>query len=195
MKTRKLMLGMLAAMIAVSCANAYDQSQKEKCFKNPDKAAWVESKGACIPVNPCKNDKFEVYCDRRFAEIHVPTPTDAGKLIDLYAKRHNLNCTGKKDVDSAFFGQDFVPCIGNDYVMFEFNGISNSNSPGRVGYKRGQCMALDGKVRSGGCYGISESDCKNIMGVEKLTKDKNGEYYCSMLGIGIDNGLSFDVPE
>jgi hypothetical protein len=77
----------MAAVLATSAANAYDDGIKKKCLENPDKVVWIESRGACIPINPCDEkygDKYGVYCSPRFKYVSVDSVETAVFMIRMF---------------------------------------------------------------------------------------------------------------
>jgi hypothetical protein len=179
MKNKKLIIGVLLSVIVISGASAYDPADKAKCLSNPDKVVWIESRGSCIPINPCTNSRFENYCVRLFKDIQVDKK-DAADLVDRYARHNKISCQSNLyNLDGKLLGQDYIPCsgYGDDYLVFEFDDISESDvALATLDYYRGVCLAHNGTIRDSGyrdwktsydnetavfvyCYGIPEDDC------------------------------------
>jgi len=127
MKVSKIILASLlgAVMINGAFADEFD-GPRNRCKAKSDKI-WVERTHECIPTNPCKDSKYEEYCNRAFKDYQSPGGTDLYiYLIDFYAESHNLSCKAVPQ-DSSMFGQDYVVCQGTDVMVFEFDDINNYN--------------------------------------------------------------------
>lgn len=179
MNIKNIMCGIFCVFVSMTLASADTATDTEKikeaCQKNAQ-TLWVENTQRCIPVNPCDTsksygDKYEKYCNRTFAKDNVDG--DSYKfLVEVYAKKHGLDCM-PKTADSAFVGQDFVVCQGNDVMVFEFDDISDAMAkPGRLDYEK-VCRALGTKYEDGRCAGAKESDCDLYLEIAKKYDDVN----------------------
>jgi hypothetical protein len=154
-----------------TAANAGRQEDKIKCLANSDKAFWIESKGACIPLNPCGNSRFSAYCVRAFANIQVGNASQAIQLAEKYAEyNEGINCKVVNAPKSKLTGQDFIVCIGeDDYLQFEFDDVSETdNTVAELGYQEGLCIAYGGSPANNW---RSTRLCRNVH-----------SYLCSELG-------------
>lgn len=152
---------------------------KSLCDKNSDKV-WVERDGVCAPKNPCDDKKYQRYCNTDFKQVQVGSKADAAELINVYVKRKGLDCTVGFIGLSSIIGQDFISCKGTDFMVFEFDDVSESfGGEAEYNFKMGYCIALGGVLkpanisdlrrnseRSSGemvvCSAVSESECKSI---------------------------------
>ncbi len=200
MKT-KMIMGALIAMTAISGANAYNQADKDKCLANPDKVVWIESKGACIPVNPCNNSKYEAYCNRIFKDVQVANKSNALDLIRLYSEKFfgTRYCDIESkwigntlSSDGTLIGDDYYGCkLNGNYIVFQFDDVSESNEAvGFYGIHQGVCLVFGGQPdwksmtpREYFCTGVSEADCKPEIGRKY---DESNKKCTGYMGMSVD---------
>lgn len=124
---KKLIFGIAGIIAMVSSADAVDTAQIKAACQSSDKTLWVERNQVCIPRNPCKDSKFEKYCNKDFADFQSPAGSDMYiSLINLYANSHNLSCSAVRQ-EAKWVGQDYVVCMGTDVMVFEFEDIEDKN--------------------------------------------------------------------
>ncbi len=127
MKTSKIIMGALVGLMAVSAVRAEEDMTakiKTACQKS-DKTYWVESTGACIPKNPCKdNVKYSSYCNKMFQDIQVSYENNYMFFVDLDKTLRGLDCE-IQPTKAAPSGQDYVPCVGKDVMVYEFDDIDD----------------------------------------------------------------------
>lgn len=121
MKT-KIMTGVLAGVISSAAFAAPDVAAIKAACQSSDKTIWVEKNQICIPANPCTSDNMNAkqYCSSLFADSQTGTDRGAMGVVDLYAKTHGLDCE-PVSVEFNAVGQDYVTCVGNDVMVFEFD--------------------------------------------------------------------------
>jgi hypothetical protein len=175
----------MAAVLATSAANAYDDGIKKKCLENPDKVVWIESRGACIPRNPCENNRFEAYCSRVFEKVQLETTELGEKFADMYVKEKlglAEGCTTIYSYASSIPGNtDWVEChIGDkNFIEFTFDDMSeNFSTTYNLGIIKAIC-AIKGNHWSDaalGCVVDNETQCQNFNSeVNKYMPDE-GQY-------------------
>lgn len=176
------MIGAFLSAVVISGASAYDQTDKEKCLANPDKVVWVEAKGACVPKNPCTNDKFKAYCDEKtFASINDISWLHASILGNL---RLGPNGAGA-DFKTSVVDENYIYILDSvDYIVYKFSGFTDEQSSA-PNFLKGICAAFGAPVLEGPKYnsdgymsikcGINHSQCslipKRILNVEQTTDD------------------------
>lgn len=177
MKITKFITGILLSLIVVSNALAYDPEDKKKCLQHPDKFVWIESKGACIPVNPCLDkwgDKYSAYCVKifeNFAHVYMFHDVIQAYLLANDSELDRMFATEK--IDNKYY----TPCRiePNDYLVFQYEMPENyTKDDVRLLYNINYCIAIGGEFQSkddpesGGvdnCKNVSERRyCKVIMG-------------------------------
>lgn len=170
---KKLMFGIAGVIAIVVSASAVDTAQIKAACEASDKTLWVERNQVCIPRNPCKDSKFESYCNRMFADVEL-NELGYKVLVEAYARTHNLSCM-PVDTKSKLVGQDYVICMGDDVMVFEFDDISEQNM---YGFDNGKsymkelypyiCKAIGGQSgadNNKACYGTTESNCLQLISV------------------------------
>lgn len=168
---KKTLLGIAGILAMISSANAVDTSQIKAACQSSDKTLWVERNQVCIPRNPCKDARYDKYCNRVFRDVQTHGNLYKG-LIELYADTHNLSCVPVEQ-DSKAFGQDYVVCKGIDVMVFEFNDIHDTGSFWKLPlnfYKdlaTGLCSAVDGTFDEDVCGGINRETCAKISQIIK----------------------------
>ena len=167
---KKTLLGIAGILAIISVANAADTDKIKVACQSSDKTLWVERNQVCIPRNPCDNSKYEQYCNRDFKDVESRHYLTFRNMIDLYAETHNLSCKSV-NTESKLVGQDYVVCMGDDVMVFEYNDISdNSLIPSKSDIRnvaKGFCLAAGGKLLSDveygyNCGGLNESLCKKL---------------------------------
>ena len=183
---KKLVCGTVGIMVAVFAASAddvaTDTSRLKAACQASDKLLWVERNQVCIPKNPCKDSKYESYCNRIYKDLevinaNVKQDSNNGSpaamlLVEAYAIGHNLSCVPINDVKDHVLGQDYVLCMGDDVMVFEFGDINDiayatAFSQSRIDeytskYERLLCEAMGGASASGVCHNISETQCEQL---------------------------------
>ena len=174
-KTLFVIMGILAI---VSSANAVDTAQIKAVCQNSGKTLWDEHNQVCIPKNPCKNEKFEAYCNRIYKDVQLKgfrenlimqAYNGYKLLVEAYAIGHNLSCV-PLDTDANALGDDYVICMGKDVMVFQFDDIADDIRYESVEeeaeryrkYNRLVCEAFEGVYADGICTEISETDCNQI---------------------------------
>lgn len=185
MKT-KIMTGVLAGVISSAAFAAPDVAAIKAACQSSDKTIWVEKNQICIPANPCTSDNMNAkqYCNTVFADDQTGSDNEAMGLVDLYAKTHGLDCE-PVNVQFSAAGQDYVTCVGNDVMVFEFDDTRDMDH----GLYRGTndfyhsfspvCEAAGGDIYQSSsdgytyydCYGLSESVCSKV---QEILFDKHG---------------------
>lgn len=191
---KKTLLSVLAGLAVISSASA--SSIKDTCLKNPDNFVWVEDKGdpekgSCVPVFPCKNEKFSSYCDKSFAggRTNKQVNLSRGSVGALVNKRlekfYHLTGTEHKQGTSLWNagGQDYYAVKTSDggYLSFEFDDTSESiTSTALAGTLHSVCSAFgardladnDNETR---CKGIqSEQECEEMHELATSLNDQFG---------------------
>lgn len=166
MKT-KIMTGVLAGVISSAAFAAPDVAAIKAACQSSDKTIWVEKNQICIPANPCTSDNMSVkqYCDQRFSNYQTPNDNIAKGMVELYALGR-LECRAV-DVQHSLFDQDYVTCIGNDVMVFEFDDTRNIDMTWEFSDLASYvCDALGGEnINSSGdrsCLYIGERECNEI---------------------------------
>ncbi len=175
MKVSKIILASLLGVVVVNSAIADDyEGARNRCKSKSDKI-WVEKTHECIPENPCKDSKFEAYCNRMFKDVEVQ---DLGYkvLVEAYASTHDLECL-PMDTKSKLVGQDYVVCMGEDVMVFEFDdvnefaiGFDNQKRDAKYMWDKyphvcraiGGQSGVDNRVK---CYDTTESNCSRLKSV------------------------------
>ncbi|MDR1337991.1 MAG: hypothetical protein LBJ73_03095 [Rickettsiales bacterium] len=169
---KKLMMGALVAAMFVSGAYAYDQADKDKCLANPYRVVWLESKGACIPINPCKKIKFSAYCDKKtFASINDIDVFLAQNLVSLWRGNGNDYLIGRVEsnyIHHTHFQNNYI----NDYIVAKFGGLTTTTFSSAPNYLKGICAAFNVKESKNPEYNydgymsiecpINPSECSRI---------------------------------
>lgn len=127
MKT-KIMTGVLAGVISSAAFAAPDVAAIKAACQSSDKTIWVEKNQICIPANPCTSDNMNAkqYCNTVFADDQTGSDREAMAVVDLYAKTHGLDCE-PVNVQFSAAGQDYVTCVGNDVMVFEFDDTRDAD--------------------------------------------------------------------
>ena len=151
-------VGIMSVMIPTLADVSSDTAKLKAACKASDKTLWVERNQVCIPKNPCKDSKFEQYCNRDFRDYQSPKGSNMYvHLINLYANAHGLSCSAVPQ-DAKWAGQDFVVCQGTDIMVFEFDDIENKEVlgflPGVFSSQlsstiKALCLAVGGKYEQG----------------------------------------------
>ncbi|MDR1337606.1 MAG: hypothetical protein LBJ73_01080 [Rickettsiales bacterium] len=184
----KMMIGAMAAMLAATSANAYNQADKDRCLANPDKVVWVESKGACVPKNPCdgKYDyKYIAYCSEKFGSVVVDSVDTAINMVkSFHATSMNVPCNKAAYViDSAADVSCFTGPY-NEYFVYAFSGVMSSGITTNI---LNEDISFCRKYNCG--YDVSykkvfQCDCTNndanYDGIKKVEKVECGEGYCEV---------------
>ena len=173
MKT-KIMTGVLAGVISSAAFAAPDVAAIKAACQSSDKTIWVEKNQICIPANPCTSDNLNTkqYCASVFADDQTGSDEEAMAVVDLYAKTHGLDCE-PVNVEFSAAGQDYVTCVGNDVMVFEFDDTRDADHGFYHRVKEFYssfsvvCKAAGGDIyQSYGvdnntylCYGLTESVC------------------------------------
>lgn len=173
MKT-KIMTGVLAGVISSAAFAAPDVAAIKAACQSSDKTIWVEKNQICIPANPCTSDNMNAkqYCNTVFADDQTGSDEEAMAVVDLYAKTHGLDCE-PVNVQFSAAGQDYVTCVGNDVMVFEFDDTRDADHGfyHRVKDFHGSfevvCKAAGGDIYQSSsdgysayeCYGLTESVC------------------------------------
>lgn len=169
-KMKKLMIGIAGIMAMVASVNAADTDKIKAACQASDKTLWVERNKVCIPKNPCKDEKFEAYCNRTYKDYQCTETYEYQVLVAAYALGHNLSCTVLES-DSHLVGQDYVICAGDDVMVFEFDDINDTRTEisaeqtaeRRKEYKRMICEAVGGACNSKSeCLDVSETLCHKL---------------------------------
>ena len=181
----------------ISSANAVDTSQIKAACQSSDKTLWVESNQVCIPRNPCENPNYEQYCNRKYAKVQtrgtggtfrMRATSEYMVLVEAYAKGHNISCVPTETIPSDF-GQDYVICMGNDVMVFEFDDISNLDvsfwseelkAEYDMEFATLVCEAFGGGYYKEGhiCKGIGETECAQINQIDqKYSGANHTEFY------------------
>ena len=158
---KKTLLGIAGILAIISSANAVDTSQIKAAS---DKTLWVESNQVCIPRNPCENPNYNQYCNRDFANIQL-ADREYEAVINHYAEVKKLDCKAVPQ-DGKFIGQDYVVCMGNDVMVFEFDDINehftnyNCLSDGAM---KAVCVTIGGRYEMDGeCVAADKAACLMI---------------------------------
>lgn len=204
---KKLVCGIVGIMAAVSAASANDVAQdtaklKAACQAS-DKLVWVERNQVCIPRNPCKDSKYEVYCNRLFKDVQTQG-VGYQVFIEAFARTHNLDCSVVEQ-NSKLIGQDYVICMGNDVMVFEFDDISNFQlrdgfvGPNPMKNLSTLCAAVGGhgdSARNEQYCITTESNCTILNSVLKKVygdakwETHDGTNYCVIYGGNYEAGKS-----
>lgn len=204
MKISKIMLAFVLMAVVVNSAIADDYDGPRNRCKSKSNKIWVERTHECIPENPCKDSKFEVYCNRLFRDTEV---MELGYkiLVESYARTHNLSCE-PVDTESKLVGQDYVMCMGDDVMVFEFDDV-NEHAIGFNTEKRDQrymennypyvCRAIggySGADSTNKCYNTTESNCVKLISVLQsydMDKGTNFEEGICVISIKDNSGGKF----
>ena len=176
-------MGALAGLAVISSVRAEEDMTakiKAACQKS-DKTYWVESTGACIPKNPCKDNVYkEAYCSNIFKDIELTGKNEYMFLVDLDRTLRGLDCE-VQPTKSKSSGQDYVPCVGRDVMVYEFDDIHDvtvqSDEFGM--FRKAVCRVF---TENGISYGseISLELCKKIE--DMSVRFRNG----NATGLGFD---------
>jgi hypothetical protein len=190
MKT-KIMTGVLAGVISSAAFAAPDVAAIKAACQSSDKTIWVEKNQICIPANPCTSDNMNAkqYCNTMFAGNQTGSDGEAKGVVDLYAKTHGLDCE-PVNVQFSAAGQDYVTCVGNDVMVFEFDDTRDADHGfyHLVNDFHGSfevvCKAAGGDIyqshsysaekimnNSYKCYGLTESVCSKV---QEILFEKRG---------------------
>lgn len=177
---KKLMFGIAGVMAVLASANAAETADIKAACQASDKTLWVERNKVCIPKNPCKDSNYEKYCNRIYKDLEVfrldgdsnfVSPA-AMLLVEAYAKGHGLSCS-PVDTKSKMVGQDYITCMGDDVMVFEFDDVNDtpvaaSFSQSRINeytkkYRGLLCEAMGGAHdESGVCHNVSKNQCEQL---------------------------------
>ena len=200
------MFGIAGVIAVVASANAAETADIKAACQASDKTLWVERNKVCIPRNPCKDSKYEKYCNRMFKDVEVQE-IGYKVLVEAFARTHGLSCV-PIDTKSKFVGQDYVICMGTDVMVFEFDDISehplkegllNTYMHNRYPYV---CNAIGGDVLSKdnySCYGVTEDTCTVLQNVlEKYKVDAHTSWNkekasCHMSISQVEYNLNLDA--
>ncbi len=186
---KKIMFGIAGVMVVLASANAVDVSQIKVACQASDETLWVERNQVCIPRNPCKDSKYESYCNRKYAneqlmgtagDWRMTASNDYKVLIEAYAIGHNLSCVPVDTVAKAL-GDDYVICMGTDVMVFQFDDISNatlSESKAKDRFDLLVCEAIGGAYSSDTrvCKGIGKNECDLLERLEDKYENGGGAY-------------------
>ena len=194
MKT-KIMTGVLAGVISNAAFAAPDVAAIKAACQSSDKTIWVEKNQICIPANPCTSDNMNAkqYCASLFMDDQTGADEEAMGVVDLYAKIHGLDCEPVK-VEFNAVGQDYVTCVGNDVMVFEFDDTRNNGSCDLEQEALIKCVALGGEffpeyhttkdyvgremtLSTMSCRGVSGSMCAEVGTII------DGQYTSSLYGM------------
>lgn len=162
------MFGIAGVMAVLASANAAETADIKAACQASDKTLWVERNKVCIPKNPCKDSKYEKYCNRIYKDLEL-WGNQYMILVEAYAKGHGLSCS-PVDTKSKMVGQDYIICMGDDVMVFEFDDISDTPPSFNqdkldeftLNYKRLLCEAIGGAYGSGICQNVSEHQCRQL---------------------------------
>lgn len=125
---KKTLLSVLAGIAVIGSASAVPSvgDRKEMCEKK-DGWVWVEKTQACIPVNPCddSNDKSIIgaYCfPLEGTTESITNGISVWDVMDFYTEYKNSDCRIAREKVFVQGGKTLVPCIGNEYIVFELSG-------------------------------------------------------------------------
>lgn len=178
---KKTLLGIAGVLAMISSANAVDTAQIKAACQSSDKTLWVERNQVCIPRNPCKNSKYDKYCNRIFRDVQ--THHNGYKvMIEVFAKTHTLSCV-PVDTNPKIVGQDYVICMGDDVMVFEFDDIHDDVIISDDNYMYNLypflCKAIDGNVLQDGNKSKCYTTTKDACGVLNSVLKKHGFGYAT----------------
>ncbi len=146
----RIIFNVIASIMVISNANAYDTAQKEKCLQNSDKVVWVESTGACVPLNTCNDSRYSAYCDNTTFSQHVDAINSvaASELAELHAEV--INGFELPAVNTYLHGTNYVGITdynNKNYIVYDFGSVTNDRAnPLSIDILRLACRALDGSI-------------------------------------------------
>lgn len=185
MKTKNIICGIAGILATMSAANAVDTAQIKAACQANKKTLWVERNQVCIPRNPCKDSKYEQYCNRDFKDVQIKE-LGYKVLVEAFARTHNLSCV-PVDTKSKLLGQDYVICMGDDVMVFEFDDISEvaikDELTDRYMLNRypAVCRAIGGSTledNKTACSQVTKADCMTLKEVlEKYNVDAYTNWY------------------
>lgn len=197
-------VGIMSVMIPALADVSSDTAKLKAACQASDKTLWVERNQVCIPKNPCKDSKFEQYCNRDFKNVQIQ---ELGYkiLIEAYAGTHDLECL-PVDTKSKLIGQDYVVCMGDDVMVFEFDDISEY-AFGFDAKKRDAnymwdkypyvCRAINGQSGVDNrtrCYDTTEANClqlKSILQKYLVDDGVRWEDNVCVISISDNNGAEY----
>ena len=167
----KTLLSILVGIVVAGSASAVPtpDDRRALCERHSDKYVWVQNTGACVSINPCKSDDYTIkdaYCVDIFDNVQTHGDLYLG-LVELYARAHNLKCEPLRQ-EAKSIGQDYGMCLGEDFRVFEFDDINDSNalksSDFFVDLVSGLCAAVDGYYDPNDdlCKSVRVEDCDMI---------------------------------
>ena len=123
---KKTLLSVIAGLAVIGSAIAVPSMDVQQKNCEDGQHVWVEKTKTCVPINPCLSGDHTI-SDAYCREVNGTTESvtngiSVWDVMDFWTEYKNLDCDVAKGKILNDGGKTFVPCIGNDYLVFELSG-------------------------------------------------------------------------
>lgn len=125
---KKTLVSIIAGLTVAGTAFALPtpDDRKAMCLKHPEKYVWVEKTQACVPINPCASSNSKAIINAYCYPLNGTTESvgngiSVWDVMDFYIEYKNPNCGIAKEKMFKEGKTTLVPCIGDDYLVFELS--------------------------------------------------------------------------